>query len=142
MFHIVPERRKKIHFAVDKRCLLAKYVDYTMNLAFSIDDRWLVYNYPSFTREHVNRMSHIITARELSGHWNYDKSWRFLSVFERINANISYVWWCSRIEEPVFLVSIDGSRKKWRCDRCFWQYAVWSFWSEIHLTAREWPIGD
>ncbi|KAL0724368.1 hypothetical protein Bca4012_038967 [Brassica carinata] len=40
----------------------------------------------------------------------------FLSLLERINANVSYACWCSKIEEPVFVVSIDGSRTKWRWD--------------------------
>ncbi|KAF2610715.1 hypothetical protein F2Q70_00011470 [Brassica cretica] len=49
--------------------------DGMVNLAFSVDDRGLVHNYPGFTCEHVDRMSHMITTRELSGHWDYDKHW-------------------------------------------------------------------
>ena len=90
ILHLRNERREKIHLAAERGCLLAKYVDVMMNLAFSVDDRGLVHNYPNFTREHVNRMSHIITAPELSGHWDYDKPGMFLSVFERIDANVSY----------------------------------------------------
>ncbi|KAG2265818.1 hypothetical protein Bca52824_072897 [Brassica carinata] len=142
IFHLVDEGREKIHLAGERGCLLAKYVDGMMNLAFSIDDRGLVHNYPGFTREHVDRMSHMITSWKLSGHWDYDKTEMFLSLLERIDANFSYACWCYKIEEPVFVVFIDGSRTEWRCDHCFWQYAAWSFCDEIHLTARDWPIGD
>ncbi|KAH0875558.1 hypothetical protein HID58_072920 [Brassica napus] len=132
MLHLVHEGREKIRLVGERGCLLEKYVDGMMNLAFSVDDRGLVHNYPNFTREHVDRMSHIITAPELSGHWDYDKPGMFLSVFERIDANVSYA-----AEEPVFVVSIDGSRTKWLCENCFWQSAAYRLCSEIHLTARE-----
>ena len=50
------EGRGKIHLAGERGCLLAKYVDGMMNLAFSVDHRGLVHNYPGFTREYVDRM--------------------------------------------------------------------------------------
>ncbi|KAH0867396.1 hypothetical protein HID58_074418 [Brassica napus] len=82
--------------------------DGMMNLAFSVDDRGLVHNYPGFTCEHVDRMSHMITTRELSGHWDYDKHGMFLSLLETIVANISFACWCFKLEEKMFLVSIEG----------------------------------
>ncbi|CAN7135666.1 unnamed protein product [Brassica rapa subsp. narinosa] len=89
-----------------------------MNLAFSVDHRGLVHNYPAFTREYVDQMYH------------------------EIDRNVSYDCWCSAIIEPVFVVSIDGSRTRWKCDRCFWQCAASDFCNEIHLTACDWPIED
>ncbi|WZY88192.1 hypothetical protein YC2023_044927 [Brassica napus] len=59
----------------------------------------------------------------------------FMSLLERIDRNVSYDCWCSAIIEPVFVVSIDGSRTRWKCDRCFWQCAASDFCNEIHLTA-------
>ncbi|KAG2305306.1 hypothetical protein Bca52824_033957 [Brassica carinata] len=142
MLHLVDEGREKIHLVGERGSLLAKYVDGMMKLAFSVDDRGLVHSYPSFTCEHIDRMSHIITSPEISGHLDYDKPGMFLSVFERIDSNVSYSCWCSIIEESLFVVSIDGSRTKWLCDHCFWQSAAWRFCGEIHLTVREWPVGD
>ncbi|CAG7888888.1 unnamed protein product [Brassica rapa] len=75
-----------------------------MNLAFSIDHRGLVHNYPAFTREYVDPMYHMITSWALSGHWGYDKPEMFMFLLGRIDC------WCSAIIEPVFVVSIDGSR--------------------------------
>ncbi|KAL0722205.1 hypothetical protein Bca4012_036804 [Brassica carinata] len=80
MLHLVDEGSEKIHLAGERGCLLAKYVDGMMNLSFSVDDRGLVHRYPSFTREHIDRMSHIITSSEISGHWDYDKPGMFLSL--------------------------------------------------------------
>ena len=105
-------------------CLLGKYVDGMMNLAFSVDHRWLVHNYSGFTREPVDRMSHMITTQEVSGCWDYDKPGMFLSIFERIDANISFACWCSKIEDHVFVVSTDGSKTERRCDHCLWKYAA------------------
>ncbi|KAL0655356.1 hypothetical protein Bca4012_075940 [Brassica carinata] len=93
---------------VIQRPSTCEYVDGMMNLAFSVDDRGLVHNYPGFTCEHVDRMSHMITTRELSGHWDYDKHGMFLSLLERIVANISFACWCFKLEEKMFLVSIEG----------------------------------
>ncbi|CAN6999733.1 unnamed protein product [Brassica oleracea var. botrytis] len=81
-----------------------------MNLAFSVDDRRLVHNYPGFTREYVDRMYHMITSWALICHWGYDKPGMFMSLLQRIDPDMSYDCWCSRIVEPVFVVSIDGSR--------------------------------
>ena len=113
-----------------------------MNLAFSVDHRGLVHNYPDFTREYVDRMYHMITSWALSGHWDYGKPEMFMSLLERIDPNVSYDCWCSAIIERVFVVSIYGSRTQWKCDRCLWQCSAWDFCNEIHLTARDWPIGD
>ncbi|WZZ69970.1 hypothetical protein YC2023_081340 [Brassica napus] len=113
ILHLLDEGREKIHLAGERGCLLAKYVDGMMNLAFNIDHRGLVHNYPDFTREYADRMYHMIASWWLSGHWGY-----------------------------VFVVSIDGSRTRWKCDRCFWQCAAWDFCNEIQLTAHDWPIGD
>ncbi|KAF2533410.1 hypothetical protein F2Q70_00029151 [Brassica cretica] len=66
----------------------------------------------------------------------------FMYLLGRIDRNVSYDCWCSAIIEPVFVVSIDGSRTRWKCDRCFWQCATWDFCNEIHLTACDWPIED
>ena len=142
ILHLVDERRKKIHLVGDMGCFLAKYVDGMMNLAFSIDDWGLVHNYAGFTREHVDRMSHTITRWELLSHWDYYKPGMFMFYWKKIDGNVSYACWCSKIEEPVFVVSIDRSRTKWRCNHCFWQYAAWSLCNEIHLSARGWPNGD
>ncbi|KAG2330154.1 hypothetical protein Bca4012_020257 [Brassica carinata] len=86
--------------------------DGLMNLAFSNDDRGLVHNYPTFTRQHVDQMSQIINSWALTGHWDYDKPGIFLSVMERTDPNESYDCWCSIIIEPVFVVSIYGSRSR------------------------------
>ncbi|CAH8392645.1 unnamed protein product [Eruca vesicaria subsp. sativa] len=43
--------------------------DGMLNLAFSVDDRGLVHNHPSFTHEFVDRMYHMITREIFSGHW-------------------------------------------------------------------------
>ena len=68
ILHLLDEGREKIHLAGERGCLLAKYVDGMMNLAFSVDHRGLVHNYPDFTREYVDRMYHMITSWALSGH--------------------------------------------------------------------------
>ncbi|KAF3514842.1 hypothetical protein F2Q69_00005202 [Brassica cretica] len=124
ILHLLDEGREKIHLAGERGCLLAKYVDGMMNLAFSVDHRGLVHNYPDFTREYVDRMYHMITSWVLSGHWDYGKPEMFMFLLERIDTNVSYDCWCSSIIEPVFVVSIDGSRTRWKCDRCFWQCAA------------------
>ncbi|WZZ65083.1 hypothetical protein YC2023_076453 [Brassica napus] len=49
ILHLLDEGREKIHLAAERECLLAKYVDGMMNLAFSVDDRGLVHNYHGFT---------------------------------------------------------------------------------------------
>ncbi|KAH0872921.1 hypothetical protein HID58_070283, partial [Brassica napus] len=41
ILHLLDEGREKIHLAAERECLLAKYVDGMMNLAFSVDDRGL-----------------------------------------------------------------------------------------------------
>ncbi|KAG2298519.1 hypothetical protein Bca52824_034991 [Brassica carinata] len=139
---LVDEGREKVHLAGERGCPLAKFVDGMMNLAFSVDDRGSVNNYPAFTRQHVGQMSQVINSWALTGHWDYDKPGMFLSVMERKDPNVSYDCWCSMIIEPVFEVSIDGSRSWWKYDHCFWQHAAWDFCNDIHLTARAWPIGD
>ncbi|CAN7110876.1 unnamed protein product [Brassica rapa subsp. narinosa] len=64
-------------------------------------------------------MSHMINSWKLSGHWGYDKPEMLTSLLERIDPNVPNACWCSKTEEPLFVVSIDGSRTKWRCDHCF-----------------------
>ncbi|KAF8114445.1 hypothetical protein N665_0037s0021 [Sinapis alba] len=90
MLHLVDEGWGKIHLAGERGCSLAKYVDGMINLAFSKNARGLVHNYPGFTREHVDRMSHMITSWQLTSHWYYDKPGMFLFAFERIDPNVSY----------------------------------------------------
>ncbi|CAN7016323.1 unnamed protein product [Brassica rapa subsp. trilocularis] len=102
-----------------KKSVLLVGDDYVMlNLAFSVDARGFVHNYPSFSLEFVDRMNYII------------------------NPNVSHDCWCSAVIEPVFVVSLDGTRTQWTCNRCFWQYAAWDFCNDIHLTASHWPIED
>ncbi|KAG5388230.1 hypothetical protein IGI04_029771 [Brassica rapa subsp. trilocularis] len=79
---------------------------------------------------------------QLSGHWDYDKPGMFLSMAERIDPNVLRDCWCSHIDPPEFEVSLDGSRSRWKCDRCFWNCAAYDFCFQIHLTARTWPIED
>ncbi|KAG2323129.1 hypothetical protein Bca52824_016342 [Brassica carinata] len=125
ILHLVDEGREKIHLAGERGCPLAKFVDGMMTLAFSMDDRGLVHNYPDFTRQHVDQMFQIINSWELTGHWDYDKPGMFLCVMKRIDSNFQYYCWCSKLIEPVFVVSLNGSRLPWKCDRCFWQCAAW-----------------
>ena len=68
ILHLLDEGREKIHLAGERGCLLAKYVDGMMNLAFNIDHRGLVHNYPAVTREYVDLMYHMITSWALSGY--------------------------------------------------------------------------
>ncbi|KAL0854387.1 hypothetical protein Bca101_059539 [Brassica carinata] len=133
---------KKIHLAGERRFSLAKYVDGMMNSIFSVDDRGLIHNYPSLTREYVDQMHHMITSWAFNCYRDYDKPEMFMSLLERIEPNVSSDCWGSKIIEPVFEVSIDGSRTRWRCDRCFWKRAALDFCNVIHLTVRHWPIGD
>ncbi|KAG2311873.1 hypothetical protein Bca52824_023430 [Brassica carinata] len=124
ILHLVDEGRKKIHLAGERGCPLAKFVDGMMTLAFSVDDRDLVHNYPDFTRQHVDQMFQINNSWGLTGHWDYDKPGIFLSVMERIDPNVTYYYWFSNLIEPVFVVSLNGSISPWKCDRCFWQCAT------------------
>ncbi|KAG2312030.1 hypothetical protein Bca4012_026558 [Brassica carinata] len=89
--------------------------DAMMNLAFSVDGRGIVHNYPGFTRQHVDEMFQIINSWDLSGNWNYEKPPMFLSVAERIDPNVPHDCWCSNLDPPMF----DGSTLLWKCDRCF-----------------------
>ncbi|CAF1916507.1 unnamed protein product [Brassica oleracea] len=58
-----------LHLLDEGRGLLwAKYVDGMLNLAFSVDPRGFVHNYPSFSREFVDRMNYMITTSVSSGH--------------------------------------------------------------------------
>ncbi|KAF3586364.1 hypothetical protein F2Q69_00030067 [Brassica cretica] len=65
--------REKIRLAGERGLLWAKYVDGTLNLAFSVDARGFVHNYPSFSRGFVDRMNYMITTLTSSGHWGYEK---------------------------------------------------------------------
>ncbi|KAF3595958.1 hypothetical protein DY000_02022898 [Brassica cretica] len=65
--------REKIRLAGERGLLGAKYVDGMLNLAFSVDARGFVHNYPSFSREFVDRMNYMITTSLSSGHWGYEK---------------------------------------------------------------------
>ncbi|KAF8115408.1 hypothetical protein N665_0027s0024 [Sinapis alba] len=88
--HLLDEGRDKIHLAGERGLLLAKYIDGMLNLAFNIDDRGLVPNNPSFTREFVDRMYHMITTSIFSVHWAYQKYEMFMSLLERIDPNVSH----------------------------------------------------
>ncbi|CAG7872093.1 unnamed protein product [Brassica rapa] len=142
ILHLVDEGWEKIHLAGERGCELAQFVDGMLNLAFSVDQREIVHNYPAFTRQHVDKMFQIICSWQLSGHWDYDKPGMFLFVAERIDPNVPCDCWCSHIDPPEFEVSLDGSRSRWKCDRCFWNCAAYNFCYQIHLTARTWPIED
>ncbi|KAH0926559.1 hypothetical protein HID58_018815, partial [Brassica napus] len=83
ILHLLDEGRETIHLAGERGCLLAKYVDGMLNLAFSVDHRGLDHNYPGFTRE-----------------YGYDKPEMFMSLLEIIDPNVSYDCWCSVIIEP------------------------------------------
>ncbi|CAH8337210.1 unnamed protein product [Eruca vesicaria subsp. sativa] len=54
--------REKIRFAGERGFLLAKYVDHMLNLAFRFDDRGLVHNFPTFTREFGDQMNHMLAT--------------------------------------------------------------------------------
>ncbi|CAG7885350.1 unnamed protein product [Brassica rapa] len=43
----------------------------------------------------------------------YEKPEVFMSLLERINPNVSHDCWCSAVIEPVFVVSLDGTRTQW-----------------------------
>ncbi|KAL0844497.1 hypothetical protein Bca101_017743 [Brassica carinata] len=88
MLHLLDEGREKIHLAGERGCELAQFVNGMLNLAFSVDRRGIVHNYPAFTRQHVYKMFQIICSWQLSGHWDYDKPSMFLSVVERIDPNV------------------------------------------------------
>ena len=142
VLHLLDEGREKIRLAGERGLLWAKYVDGMLNLAFSVDARGFVHNYPSFSREFVDRMNYMIMTSVFSGYWGYEKPQVFMSLLERIDPNVSHDCWCSAVIEPVFVVSLDGSRTRWTCDCCFWQCAAWDFCNDIHLTAANWPIED
>ncbi|WZZ53407.1 hypothetical protein YC2023_053514 [Brassica napus] len=135
VLHLFDERREKICLAGERGLLWAKYVDGMLNLAFSVDARGFVHNYPSFSREFVDRMNYMITTSLSSSPWGYEKPEVFMSLLERINPNISHDCWCSAVIEPVFVVSLDGSRTRWTCNRCFWQCAAWDLCNNIHLAS-------
>ncbi|KAH0860398.1 hypothetical protein HID58_088659, partial [Brassica napus] len=92
--------REKIRLAGERGLLWAKYVDGMLNLAFSVDARVFVHNYPSFSREFVEQMNYMITTSVSSGHWGYEKPEVFMSLLERINPNVSHDCWCSAVIEP------------------------------------------
>ncbi|CAH8361709.1 unnamed protein product [Eruca vesicaria subsp. sativa] len=140
--HLLDEGREKIHRAGERGCVLAQFVDVMMNLAFSVDCRGIVHNYPAFTRQHVDEMFQIITGWEIGHNWDYEKPPTFISVTERIDPNVPHSCWCSNLDPLMFVVSLDGSRLRWKCDHCFWNCADWNFCYAIHLTARAWPIED
>ncbi|CAN6853432.1 unnamed protein product, partial [Brassica oleracea] len=54
-----------------------------------------------------------LEAIYMQGHWGYEKHEVFMSLLERINPNVSHDCWCSAVIEPVFVVSLDGSRTRW-----------------------------
>ncbi|KAH0917503.1 hypothetical protein HID58_025163 [Brassica napus] len=107
-FRLKCYRSEKIHFAGERGCELAQYVDGMMNLAFSVDRRGIVHNYPAFTRQHVDKMFQIICSWQLSGHWDYDKPGMFLSMAERIDPNVPRDCWCSHIDPPEFKMDHDN----------------------------------
>ncbi|WZZ53506.1 hypothetical protein YC2023_053613 [Brassica napus] len=71
VLHLLDERREKICLAGERGLLWDKYVDGMLNLAFSVDARGFFHNYPSFSREFVDRMNYMITTSVSSGHWGY-----------------------------------------------------------------------
>ncbi|CAH8341682.1 unnamed protein product [Eruca vesicaria subsp. sativa] len=108
--------------------------------AFSGYDRGLVHNFPTFAREFADQMNHMLATEVSSGHWGYEKPQIFMSLLEKIDPNINYNCWCAEMMQPVFVVTLDGSRTRWKCNCCFWQCAVWDFCNDIHWTASKWPI--
>ncbi|KAF8101312.1 hypothetical protein N665_0207s0008 [Sinapis alba] len=94
VFHLLDEGRDKIYLAGERGLLLAKYVDGMLNLAFSVDDRGLVHNYHSFTREFIDRMYQMITTSIFSGHWTYEKPEMFIIHLTVVTdqLKISYVY--------------------------------------------------
>ncbi|CAH8284072.1 unnamed protein product [Eruca vesicaria subsp. sativa] len=135
-------RGKKYIVLVREGAYWHKFIDAMLNLAFSIDGRGTVHNYTAFTRQHVDEMFQIITSWDISGNWDYEKPPMFISVAERIDPNVPHYCWCSNLEPPMFVVSLDGSRLRWKCDRCFWNCAAWDLCYAIHSTVRAWPIED
>ncbi|KAL0655226.1 hypothetical protein Bca4012_075810 [Brassica carinata] len=61
---------------------------------------------------------------------------------DQVNAVRTFMLKCYQLGNPEAIYLRDGSRTRWKCDRCLWQCADWDFCNEIHLTARDWPIGD
>ncbi|WZY78172.1 hypothetical protein YC2023_024556 [Brassica napus] len=81
VLHLLDEGREKICLAGERGLLWAKYVDGMLNLSFSVDARGFVHNYPSFSREFVDRMNYMITISVSSDHWGYEKPESY-KVFE------------------------------------------------------------
>ncbi|CAH8390342.1 unnamed protein product [Eruca vesicaria subsp. sativa] len=61
VLHLLDQGREKIRLAGEKGFMLAKYDD-MHNLAFSDDDRGLVHNFPTFTREFADQMNHMLAT--------------------------------------------------------------------------------
>ncbi|KAH0883933.1 hypothetical protein HID58_060029 [Brassica napus] len=99
VLHLLDEGRRKIRLAGERGLLWAKYVDGMLNIAFSVDARGFVHNYPSFSHEFVDRMNYMITTSLSSGHWGYEKPEVFMSLLERINPKVSHDSWdfCNEI---------------------------------------------
>ncbi|KAL0696104.1 hypothetical protein Bca4012_063284 [Brassica carinata] len=72
VLHLLDEGREKVHLAGERGLMLAKYVDGILNLAFTVDDRGFVHNYPNFSPEFVDRMNYMITTSVCSGYWGYE----------------------------------------------------------------------
>ncbi|WZY94122.1 hypothetical protein YC2023_066451 [Brassica napus] len=101
---------KKIHRAGERGCVLAQFVDAMLNLAFSVDGRGIVHNYPAFTRQHVDEMFQIINSWDLTGYWNYEKPPMFLSVAERIDPNVPHDCWFSNLDPPIYTKVYDYTK--------------------------------
>ncbi|CAH8320321.1 unnamed protein product [Eruca vesicaria subsp. sativa] len=140
ILHFRDEGREKFHLAGERGCEMAQFVDGMLNLAFSVDRRGIVHNYPTFTRQHVDKMFQTIFSWQLLGYQDYVRPAVFLSVAEKIDPNVPFDCWCSHIDPPEFEVSKNGSRLKWKCDPCFWNCAAWDFCDQIQLNVQSWPI--
>ncbi|CAH8392346.1 unnamed protein product [Eruca vesicaria subsp. sativa] len=112
VLHLLDQGREKTRLAGERGFMLAKYVDDMLNLAFSVDERGLVHNFPTFTHEIADQMDHMIATKVSSGHWGYEKLQIFMSLLEKIDPIINYNFWCSEMIQPVFVVSLDGSRTR------------------------------
>ncbi|CDY37861.1 BnaC04g31450D [Brassica napus] len=58
-----------------------------------------------------------------------------LRCYQAGNLEAIYIRVIPWVIEPVFVVSLDGSRTRWTCNRCFWQCAAWDLCNNIHLAS-------
>ncbi|CAH8389242.1 unnamed protein product [Eruca vesicaria subsp. sativa] len=62
VLHLLDQGREKNCLAGERGFLLAKYVDDMLNLEFSVDDRGLVHNFPTFTHEFADQINHMLAT--------------------------------------------------------------------------------